>query len=82
LWLTAPEAIGAGVEIFKPKPEETFHGNSGNVTMEIMARLDGDHTIRMLIDGERDAPDSRDPMFRLQDIDRSEYMHASGVDAG
>ena len=73
LWFLVSAASAADIEIFKPKHEETVHDNSGNVSVEIMALLDPGHTIRLLIDGDRAAPDSRDLTFRLQGVDRGEH---------
>ena len=70
----ASAASAADIEIFEPKNEQTVHDNNGNVTVEIMALLDSGYTIRLLIDGERAAPDSRDLTFRLRDIERGEHM--------
>ena len=74
LWLLVPAADAADIEIFQPRSEETVHDNNGNVTVEIMALLDSDYSIRLLIDGERAAPDSRDLTFRLQGIERGEHI--------
>ena len=73
LWLMAATANAADVEIFQPKNEETVHNNDGNVTVEIMALLEPGYTIRLLIDGERAAADSRDLTFRLRGIERGEH---------
>ena len=73
LWLLLSAASAADVEIFKPKNQETVHNNSGNVTVEVMALLDPGHTVRLLIDGDRAAPDSRDLTFRLQGVERGEH---------
>lgn len=73
LWLLASTANAADIEIFQPRSEETVHNNNGDVTVEIMALLDSSYTIRLLIDGERAAPDSRDLTFRLQGIERGEH---------
>lgn len=74
LWLLVSAAYAADIEIFQPRSEETVHDNNGNVTVEIMALLDSDYSIRLLIDGERAAPDSRDLTFRLQGIERGEHI--------
>ena len=73
LSLLASVANAADVEIFQPRSEETVHNNSGNVTVEIMALLDPGYSIRLLIDGKRAAPDSRDLTFRLRGIQRGEH---------
>ncbi len=73
LCLLVSAASAADVEIFKPKNQETVHNNSGNVSVEIMALLDPGHTVRLLIDGDRAAPDSRDLTFRLQGVERGEH---------
>ena len=74
LWLMAATVNAADIEIFQPKHEETVHNNDGDVTVEVMALLDAGYTIRLLIDGERAAPDSRELTFRLRGIDRGEHM--------
>ncbi len=73
LWLLVSAASAVDIEVFKPKNQETVHNNSGNVSVEIMALLDPGHTIRLLIDGDRAAPDSRDLTFRLQGVERGEH---------
>lgn len=73
LWLLVSAASAADIEIFKPKNEETVHNNSGTVTVEIMALLAPGQSIRLLIDGGRAAPDSRDLTFRLQGVERGEH---------
>ncbi|UCH47584.1 MAG: hypothetical protein JSU95_16210 [Betaproteobacteria bacterium] len=73
LWLIAATVDAADIEIYQPKNEETVHNNDGNVTVEVMALLDPGYTIRLLIDGDRAAPDSRDLTFRLRGIERGEH---------
>jgi hypothetical protein len=73
LWLLVSSASAADIEIFKPRNEETVHNNDGNVTVEVMALLDSGYSIRLLIDGERAAPDSRGLTFRLRNIERGEH---------
>ncbi len=65
--------LAADIEIFIPKNEQTVHNNSGNVTVEIMALLEPGQSIRLLVDGQRAAPDSRDLTFNLEGIDRGEH---------
>ena len=62
-----------GCRDIQAKNQETVHNNSGNVTVEVMALLDPGHTVRLLIDGDRAAPDSHDLTFRLQGVERGEH---------
>lgn len=83
LWFAVLPASAADIEIFKPKHEETVHNNSGDVTVEIMALLEPGHTIRLLIDGDRAAPDSRNLTFSLQGVHRGEHsLQALVIDEG
>jgi hypothetical protein len=66
-------AMAGDIRILQPTPEETVHDNSGNVTVEIMAKLDSGQRIRLLIDGSNAAPDSRDLTFNLNGINRGEH---------
>jgi len=82
LWFSTSVAVAADISIVQPKLEETVHNNSGNVTVEIKARLDRDQQVRLLMDGSKAAPDSRDPTFNLQGIDRGEHtLQALVIDA-
>jgi len=71
--LAMTAAMARDISISQPRSEETVHDNSGNVTVQIKARLGHDQRIRLLIDDSKAAPDSRNLTFNLKGIDRGEH---------
>jgi hypothetical protein len=80
--LLATSGLAADIGIASPAHEETVHDNAGNVAVTVDAAPGPDQTIRLLVDGEPAAPDSRGTRFELRGIDRGEHrLQAQLLDA-